>query len=85
MRTPTQQTLDTRITPTPVATAIPVSKQSGGFSHAHLTMGSPIQPGSYIRRLIESATQPGFDRAFSCLQLFVSPPFSKGLSADEYP
>ncbi len=37
MRTPTQQTLDTRITPTPVATAIPVRKQSGGFSHGHLT------------------------------------------------
>ena len=36
MRTTTQQTLDTRITPTPVATAIPVSKQSRGFSHAHL-------------------------------------------------
>ena len=41
MRTPTQQTLDTRITPTPVATAIPVSKQSGGFSHGHLTNDGP--------------------------------------------
>ena len=48
-------------------------------------MGSPIQPGSSIRRLIESATQPGFDWAFSCLQLFVSPPLLQGLSADEYP
>ena len=36
MRTPTQQTLDTCINPIPVATAIPVSKQSRGFSHAHL-------------------------------------------------
>ena len=48
-------------------------------------MGPPIQPGSYIRRLIESATQPGFDWAFSYLQLFVSPPLSQVLSADEYP
>ena len=37
MRTPTQQTLDTCITHYPVATANPVSEQSGGLNHAYLT------------------------------------------------
>ena len=53
--------------------------------HKCIVMGTPAQLCSYIRWRFKSATQPGFDWAFSCLQLFVSPPLSKGLSADEYP